>query len=69
MSAHSKKFAQIIDALGGSAKVARDLGFDPDRGVQRVNNWKERGIPPEILLDHSRYFSRVKALIKEARSV
>jgi hypothetical protein len=68
MSTNSKKFSQVIDALGGSAKVARDLGLDPTRGVQRVNNWKERGIPPAILLDHSRYFSRVKSLIKEAKA-
>jgi hypothetical protein len=54
-------YSEIIKALGGSAKVARDLGFDPVIGVQRVNNWKKRGIPARVLLKHKRYFDRAKA--------
>jgi len=34
---------ETIEHLGGSAKVARKLGYT----VQRVQNWKERGIPPK----------------------
>lgn len=38
--------ADLIEALGGAAEVARRLGFNPaDGGVQRVQNWKRRGIP------------------------
>ncbi|MGZ9713919.1 hypothetical protein ACXX82_24280 [Glaciimonas sp. GNP009] len=34
--------------LGGPAKVAELLGLDKTRGgVQRVQNWTTRGIPPK----------------------
>ena len=43
--------AELIDRLGGPAEVARKLGFDPQAGgVQRVQNWKQRGIPEVIRL-------------------
>lgn len=32
----------ILDALGGDASVARELGC----GVSAISNWKARGIPP-----------------------
>lgn len=54
------KHSEIIDALGGPAKISRDLGFSPDSGVQRVHNWRLRGIPPKVLLAHQKYFERVK---------
>lgn len=38
-----------IKVLGGAAKVAELLGFDKARGgVQRVHNWRERGIPAAV---------------------
>ncbi|KRG71786.1 hypothetical protein ABB27_02560 [Stenotrophomonas terrae] len=40
------KDAELIDALGGPADVARSLGFEMPKGTQRVQNWKYRGIPP-----------------------
>ncbi len=55
------KHSEIIDALGGPAQISRDLGFNPDSGVQRVHNWRIRGIPPKVLLDHKEYFDRAKA--------
>lgn len=39
---------KMIEALGGPAKVARLLNFSMDTGVQRVYNWKTRGIPAYI---------------------
>lgn len=36
--------AALIDRLGGPAVLARKLGFGVG-GVQRVQNWKYRGIP------------------------
>lgn len=39
--------AGVIDALGGPAELARKLGFE---SVQRVQNWKYRGIPEVIRL-------------------
>lgn len=39
----------IIDAHGGAAELARELGFDTSAGgVQRVYNWMWRGIPDAI---------------------
>lgn len=36
----------LIDSLGGPARVAERLGYDKAKGgVQRVQNWKTRGIP------------------------
>ena len=37
--------ADLIDRLGGPTALARTLGFDSRIGVQRVMNWKYRGIP------------------------
>jgi len=37
--------AGLIAALGGAANLARRLGYDRRNGVQRVQNWKRRGIP------------------------
>lgn len=49
--------AQLIDDLGGSAKVAALLGYDTKGGgIQRVDNWKRRGIPPRVKLDHPQVF-------------
>lgn len=48
--------AQIIDDHGGPAKVAEMLGYDPKSGTQRVHNWKTRGIPPAVRLEHLELF-------------
>ena len=39
---------ELIDGHGGAAKVAARLGYS----VQRVQNWKNRGIPAQVKLDH-----------------
>jgi len=46
----------LIDALGGPTKVAALLGYDKQGGVQRVQNWKTRGIPPKVKLEHPEIF-------------
>lgn len=51
---------ELIQAMGGPAAVARMLGFKLPRGIQRVQNWKQRGIPARILLDHPKVFRRRK---------
>jgi len=39
---------KLILKLGGPTKVAELLGLDKDKGgVQRVQNWMTRGIPPK----------------------
>lgn len=47
--------ADLINTLGGPAKVARLLGFEKF-GVQRVQNWITRGIPAQVKLDHPELF-------------
>lgn len=42
----------LIESLGGPAKLAARLGYS----VQRVQNWKERGIPAQVRLDHPDVF-------------
>lgn len=42
----------LIDDLGGSTKLAALLGYS----VQRVENWKKRGIPAQVRLDHPDVF-------------
>jgi hypothetical protein len=42
-----------IDQLGGPTKVAERLGIAAESGsVQRVSNWKKRGIPAAVKLKH-----------------
>lgn len=41
--------AVLIRQLGGPARVAELLGYDKTKGgVQRVQNWLTRGIPPRV---------------------
>lgn len=47
-----KTDAQIIEELGGPAKVAEILGYNSEIGAQRVHNWKSRGIPAAVRLKH-----------------
>jgi hypothetical protein len=47
---------QLIDDLGGPTKVAELLGYDKHGGVQRVQNWTTRGIPPKVKLEHPELF-------------
>jgi hypothetical protein len=47
--------AKLIDGLGGPTKVAELLQLDKG-GVQRVSNWKRRGIPPKVKLERPDLF-------------
>jgi len=45
--------AELISHMGGATKLAARLGYDLKKGgVQRVQNWKERGIPAEVKRDN-----------------
>lgn len=48
---------ELIEKLGGPAKVAEMLKFDKG-GVQRVHNWLTRGIPAKVKLSHPELFMR-----------
>lgn len=49
---------EIIEGLGGAAKVAELLGLEKHGGVQRVHNWTVRGIPPKVKLEYPHIFLR-----------
>ena len=46
----------LIETLGGPAKVAELLGYEKEGGPQRVSNWRTRGIPSEVKLNHPDIF-------------
>lgn len=46
----------LVVALGGPVKVAALLGYRKEGGVQRVQNWKARGIPPAVKVAHPHLF-------------
>jgi hypothetical protein len=48
---------ELIERLGGPAKLAERLGYDKRAGgIQRVQNWLTRGIPAKVKLDHPDVF-------------
>lgn len=56
----------LIEELGGAAALARALDAkanDPDDryDVQRVSNWKTRGIPAEVRLKFPDLFLRIQS--------
>lgn len=46
-----KRDAEIIESLGGPAKVAEILGYKMPYGVQRVSNWRTRGVPAAVKVE------------------
>lgn len=50
--------AELIDSLGGPARVAELLNLEKAGGVQRVHNWKARGIPARVRLERPDLFLR-----------
>ena len=56
------KDKHLIVSLGGPTKLAALLGFDKTAGgVQRVQNWMSRGIPPKEKLARPDLFLRQAA--------
>lgn len=49
---------QLVVSLGGPTKVAERLGWTSAGSVQRVQNWKSRGIPAAVKLAHPKLFRR-----------
>jgi hypothetical protein len=43
-----RKDLRLIESLGGSLGLSKRLGYS----VQRINNWKKRGIPACEKLKH-----------------
>jgi hypothetical protein len=61
--------AALIDRLGGPSKLAKRLRYDPKKGgVQRVQNWKIRGIPASVERDNQWIAKERRALRREPAS-
>lgn len=49
----------LIDVMGGPTKVAQLLGIGDEKGaIQRVSNWKKRGIPAQVRLNYAKVFAK-----------
>lgn len=60
-----KQSARLIDSVGGSRAFAERLGLPSNDGyLQRLHNWKKRGIPAQVLLDHYDLINELKAASK-----
>jgi hypothetical protein len=52
----------LIVVAGGDSAFAQLLGIDGKKGFQqRVNNWKRRGLPPAVVLDHYEVITSLQA--------
>ena len=58
----SIKSTQIIAMAGGVSAFALLIGLDTSqKGIQqRVQNWKSRGIPPRVVLEHLSVIRRLE---------
>lgn len=52
---------ELIAHYGGPAKLARLLGFPEHGGVQRIQNWTTRGIPPAVKVQFPEIFLNIPA--------
>lgn len=48
--------SDLIERLGGPTRLAERLGYGKAGGVQRVQNWKARGIPARVKLERPDLF-------------
>ena len=48
--------AELIDHHGGPARLAEKLGWHESRAVQRIHNWRSRGIPAAVKLKYPAIF-------------
>jgi hypothetical protein len=56
-----RETSELIEVAGGDSAFAKLLGIDGQPGVnQRVNNWKRRGMPPSVELDHYQIIQNLK---------
>jgi hypothetical protein len=59
----------LINAAGGDLAFAKLLGIEDKKGAQqRVNNWKRRGIPADVVLEHYATIQKLKASAKRTRA-
>lgn len=57
----------LINAAGGNKAFAELLGLDADPGyMQRVSNWRDRGIPARVILEHQLVIESLRRKAKAA---
>lgn len=61
--------SELIEQLGGPSRLAERLGYEKSGGVQRVQNWKVRGIPARVKLEHPDLFLSLRAPAVEVAEV
>lgn len=53
---------RLIDGAGGVKAFAKLLGIDSEEWhLQRVTNWRTRGIPAAVILEHYDTFQKLRA--------
>ena len=58
----------LITYVGGDRAFIRHLGIEEYEGiVQRVNNWKRRGIPSSVVVEHYEALQKLRAQVVTAR--
>lgn len=60
--------AELIEHLGGPAKVAHILRFKTPGGRERVQNWLTRGIPAHIKVSRPEIFLRKTPKLQRSAS-
>lgn len=54
--------AALIDRVGGPSAFGKLLGLDEGEGwVQRVSNWRTRGIPSAVIVEHYDTIQKLRA--------
>lgn len=48
--------AELIDYHGGPTRLAAKLGWLEGRAIQRIHNWRSRGIPAAVKLERPDLF-------------
>lgn len=52
---------RLIDKAGGNTAFAELLGLDSKPGfMQRVTNWRRRGLPPAVILEHQEKLKKLQ---------
>ncbi len=63
-----EKTVQLIEAAGGDLAFADLLGLEVRPGLQqRINNWKHRGLPKAIMVEHYDLIRSLQADTQGAR--
>ncbi len=52
---------RLIEAAGGATKFADLLGLTGETRLQRVTNWKRRGIPYKVILENQAALKKLRA--------